>query len=192
MFRPIRTYSDAWLSRHRETHAVHSLFGTHRHPYLLDTMRRLGSMLAAEIGEKPSLLDYGCGKGVFLRDIAAMGLFRFIRGFDPAVEALKVRPSQAYDMVTCLDVLDQLEAEYVEAVIRDVAQFTGRVALFDVITVQVPSLAHLNPRSAAEWQEIIGRHMELTETILRPATEEELRQGACPERVIILAVPHGA
>ena len=189
MFRPIRTYSDGWLNRHRQTHAAHAVFGTHRHPYLLDTMRRLASALAVEIGEKPSLLDYGCGKGVFMREMGAAGLFRFIRGFDPAVDAFKARPSQAYDMVTCLDVLDQLEAEYVEAVIRDVAQFAGRVALFGVITVQTPALAHLNPRPAATWREIIGRYMQVTEMTVRPATEEEIAQGACPERAIIVAEP---
>ena len=89
--------------------------------------------------------------------------------------------------MTCLDVLDQLEDEFVEAVIQDVAQFTAHTAVFDVITVQTPALAHLNPRSASTWQEIIGRHMRVTGVTVRPSTPEEIAQGACPERVIILA-----
>jgi 2-polyprenyl-3-methyl-5-hydroxy-6-metoxy-1,4-benzoquinol methylase len=190
MIRSIRTYSDTWLRRHRDTHAKHAVFGTHRHPYLLDTMRQL---VAASFGgqgaDLPSLLDYGCGKGVFMAEMTRSRLFRFIRGYDPAVDAYKMRPAQSYEVVTCLDVLDQLEHEFVEAVIQDVAQFTGHTAVFDVITVQTRALAHLNPRPAAMWREIIGQHMRVAEMIVRPSTPEEIAQGACPERVIILARP---
>lgn len=184
---PIRTFSDAWLGRHRATHTQHPEFGTHRHPYLMDTIRGIAMRIAAEIGEQPSLLDYGCGKGVFLREMARTGLFRYQRGYDPAVEAFKQRPAQRYDVVLCLDVVDQLEPEFVEPAISDVAQLAEHVALFDVITVQTPALAHLNPRSAETWQEIIGRHMRVLEMTKRPATDEELAQGACPERTIIVA-----
>lgn len=189
MIRPIRTYSEAWLHRHRDTHAKHAVFGTHLHPYLRDTIRRIAAIGLND--ERPSLLDYGCGKGAFLREMTRSGLFRFVRGYDPAVDAFKMRPAQLYDVVLCLDVLDQLEAEYVEAVISDVAQFTARVAVFDVITRQTPALAHLNPRSAEVWGELIGRHMRLSATTIRTSPPEELAQGACPERVIIVAEPRG-
>jgi 2-polyprenyl-3-methyl-5-hydroxy-6-metoxy-1,4-benzoquinol methylase len=188
--RPIRTYSEAWLDRHRQTHATHAVFGTHRHPYLRD---KIGALAEAAAGpERPSLLDYGCGKGVFLRQMTQSGLFRYVRGYDPAVDAFKARPTQLYDLVLCLDVLDQIEDEFVEATIQDVAQFAGRFAVFDVITIQTPALAHLNPRSAQTWQQIIGRHMRVGDTTIRPATAEELAQGACPERVIIVAEPRTA
>jgi hypothetical protein len=184
-FRPIRTYSDSWLQRHRDTHSRHPEFGTHRHPYLHDLIREIATELTA--GERPTMLDYGCGKGAFLREMSLSGCFRFARGYDPATTAFKQRPSQVYDLVVCLDVLDQTEDEFVEPIIEDVAQFVGRFAVFDVITVQTPALSHLNPRSAATWKEIIGRHMSIDQMIVRKATEEELRQGACPERAIFVA-----
>lgn len=192
MFRPIRTFSDDWLQRHRQTHAAHAAFGTHRHPYLLDTMRQLVASIAVIDGERPSLLDYGCGKGVFLREMNRSGLFGFVKGYDPAVDAFKPRPSQRYDVVVCLDVLDQLEDAFVEAVIQDVAQFTGRFALFDVITVQTLAFAHLNPRSPETWRQIIELHMRVTEMTMWASTPEELQQGACRERVIIVAEPCSA
>jgi 2-polyprenyl-3-methyl-5-hydroxy-6-metoxy-1,4-benzoquinol methylase len=185
MIRPIVTSSEDWLARHRDTHARHPQFGTHRHPYLLELIE--GLLKSAPGREKPSLLDYGCGKGAFLRELAATGWFRFVRGYDPAVQAFKARPAQKYDWVLCLDVLDQVEEHYVEPVIEDVAQYVQGVALFDVITVQTPALAHLNPRRASEWERLIGARMRIERTILRPATEEELRQGACPERTIVIA-----
>ena len=110
-----------------------------------------------------------------------------MRGYDPAVTAYKQRPSQVYDLVVCLDVLDQAEDDFVEAIIEDVAQFAGRFAVFDVITVQTRALAHLNPRTAVMWNEIIGRHMFVDQMIVRKATGEELLQGACPERGIFVA-----
>ncbi len=187
MIRPIRTGTPAWIERHGDTHARHASFGTHRHPYLRDHIS--GLVTACGGGERPSLLDYGCGKGTLLAEMTRSGWFRFVRGYDPAVTAFKPRPAQRYDIVLCLDVLDQVEDAFVDAVIEDVNQFTTRAALFDVITVQTAELAHLNPRSAAAWQELIGRRMHLTNATVRPATDEELRQGACPERVIIAAEP---
>ena len=67
-------------------------------------------------------------------EMTRLRLFRFIRGYDPAMAAYKARPSQTNDVVTCLDVLDQLEDDFVEAAIKDVAQFTDRLALLNVIT----------------------------------------------------------
>lgn len=192
MFRPIRTYSTEWLRRHHETHAKHAVFGTHRHPYLLETLRRLAAAVATVGGEPPSLLDYGCGKGVFMREMAGTKLFRYLRGYDPAVDRFKARPAQLYDIVVCLDVLDQLEDEFVEPAVSDVAQFTGHIAVFDVITRQTPALAHLNPRTAQSWREIIDRSMRVEEMTIRTATPDEIAQGACPERVIIVAAPRAA
>jgi hypothetical protein len=186
-FRQIRTYSEPWLQRHRDTHSQHVEFGTHRHPYLHDLMKKIAAEFAG--GDRPSLLDYGCGKGAFLGEMSRSGLFRFTRGYDPAVAAFRARPSQVYDLVVCLDVLDQTEDEFVEPIIEDVAQFTGRFAVFDVITVQTPRLSHLNPRSAETWKEILGRHLTIDQMIVRPATEDELRQGACPERTIFVVSP---
>ena len=190
MIRPIVTTSDDWLARHRATHARHPEFGTHRHAYLLDTLEALVKSLSGL--EKPSLLDYGCGKGTFLKEMTRTGWFRFVRGYDPAVEAFKARPAQQYDVVLCLDVLDQLENAFVASVIEDVAQYAKCAALFDVITVQTPALAHLKPRSTAEWEQLIGARMRLGRTIGRTATPEEQRSGACPERSILIASPLSA
>lgn len=189
MIRPIQTYTEDYLRRHREVHARHARFGAHRHPYLLETMSKIAAEVATNAGEPPSLLDYGCGKGIFMQEMARTGRFGFIRGYDPAVDAFKLRPAQSYNIVICLDVLDQLEDEFVESVIQDVAQFTGDTAVFDVITVQTPARAHLNPRSTASWHEIVSRHMRVKDMHIYAAPPEELALGACPERTIIVAQP---
>lgn len=190
MVRSIRTYSDLWLRRHRETHAKQAVFGTHRHPYLLSTIRAVAAAAQAVAGALPSLLDYGCGKGVFVEEMRRLGRFADIVGFDPALDQFKVRPTRVFDVVTCLDVLDQLEDRFVGAAIEDVAQFAGRAAVFSVITRQSPQFAHLRPRSALVWRQLIERHLRVTSTEIRTASEWEIAmEGACPERVIIVAAP---
>ena len=193
----IRTYNEGYLQRHRDAHARHPTFGTHLHPYLHDTMRQLAMAVCAGPDPLPSLLDYGCGKGAFMAKMASLSLFRPVRpvrpvrGCDPGVTLYKQRPLQRYDVVTCLDVLDHLENAFVDSAIKDVAQFTGRFAVFSVITRQTPKFEHLNPRSAATWREMIEPHMRVSDMTVRPSPQEEIDQGACPERVIITAEPLG-
>jgi 2-polyprenyl-3-methyl-5-hydroxy-6-metoxy-1,4-benzoquinol methylase len=190
MIRPIRTYSDAYLRRHRETHANHPAFGTHRHPYLLDTMRELAKACELATGAPPSVLDYGCGKGVFLEELRATGLFGDLVGHDPAIARFRERPARQFDIVVCLDVLDQLEDAFVRPAIEDVAQFSARVAVFDIITRQSPRFAHLRPRSASTWLQRVERSMRPVSSETRVATPWEIAmEGACPERVIIVAGP---
>ena len=121
--------------------------------------------------------------------MAGLTLFRYIRGYDPGMPVFQARPAQTYDMVTCLDVLDQLEDGFVESAIRDVAQFTGRFAVFSLIIRQSAEFEHLHPRSGPVWREIIGRHLSIAGMTIRPSTPEEIAQGASLERVIITAEP---
>ncbi len=190
MIRPIRTYTETYLQRHRDTHTKHPEFGTHRHPYLVDTMREIAQKCEQASGAPPSVLDYGCGKGVFLDELRRMNIFSELAGFDPAIPKFRERPSRQFDVVICLDVLDQLEDQFVRAAIEDVAQLTARVAVFDIITKQSPKFAHLRPRSASTWKQLVERSMHVTSSQIRTATPWEMAmEGACPERTIVIAEP---
>jgi 2-polyprenyl-3-methyl-5-hydroxy-6-metoxy-1,4-benzoquinol methylase len=187
--RPIRTLGPAYLKAHRDTHAKHASFGTHRHPYLHDTMRDLALAFAAAERRQPSLLDYGCGKGAFIDEMRALGVFAGVVGHDPAMDRFAARPDRRYDIVTCLDVLDQVEEAYVAAVIEDVAQLTGTTAVFSIITKQTAAKAHLKPRSALLWHQLVQRRMRVVRTMIRTAAPLEFAQGAARERAIIIAAP---
>jgi len=190
VIRPIRTYSNAYLERHRKTHEKHPQFGTHRHPYLVNTMREIAQGCAQALGRPPTLLDYGCGKGVFLEELRRMNLFGELVGHDPAILRFRERPSRQFDVVICPDVLDQLEDQFVRDAIEDVAQFSARTAVFDIITKQSPKFVHLRPRSASTWQQRVERSMHVASVWTRAATPWEMAmEGACPERVIIVAEP---
>lgn len=78
-----------------------------------------------ELGVCNSLLDYGTGKGLLvdrLRRVLPDSIQ--VSGYDPAVEQWSMRPSKKSDIVTCLDVLEHIEYNSIEAVINDIHGLT--------------------------------------------------------------------
>jgi len=123
----------------QQAHSQADGYGRHRHLYLQGTMRHLHTGLArAREGEPVTWLDYGCGKGTFMEEIRALGLFDSITGYDPAVETFMRPPEGPFDLVTCLDVIDVTEERFRPALIKAVARLTRGVSLFDCITRHKP------------------------------------------------------
>jgi hypothetical protein len=158
---PPLTYSNAHLRRQRDAHARADGYGRHRHLYLHDTIRQLAEALASPNGR--TWLDYGCGKGGFIEEIRPLGLFSTIAGHDPAVAAFSARPIGRFGLVTCLDVLDTVEANYRDAVVQDVAQLTASYAVFDCLTQPKPG-GRLRPHPPFYWSALIRRQMTVVET----------------------------
>ena len=91
--------------------------------------------IVAQIIEKleiTDLLDYGCGK---------MRLFEALNGtvkhpmrlqaYDPAIERLSGKPIPS-PMVTCIDVLEHIEPDCLDAVLDDLQSLTEFVGFFSV------------------------------------------------------------
>ena len=55
-----------------------------------------------------SLLDYGCGNGVFVDFLSQKG-FKQVEGYDPFVEKFRQKPEKQYDVVVLNDVLEHVE-----------------------------------------------------------------------------------
>lgn len=82
--------------------------------------------------EIKDLLDYGCGK---------MRLFEAFRGhvnhkmtlqaYDPAIPERATRPVPS-NMVTCIDVLEHIEPDFLDAVLDDLKDLTLFVGFFSV------------------------------------------------------------
>ena len=146
-----------------------------------------GPRLATELSEanpdnRPTWLDYGCGKGGFMAEIQPLALFAMITGHDPAVDAFRARPDCRHDLVTCLDVLDVVEPRFLEAIVAEVCDLTAGLAVFDYLTRPKP-LSGLRPHAPFYWSHLIRRHMEVSETIV----EFPGRDGF--ERAVIVAAP---
>jgi hypothetical protein len=87
------------------------------------------------------LLDYGAGKGRLAQ--ALPGHLQqpvTVTPYDPAIEAWAATPQPA-EMVTCIDVLEHIEPDCLDAVLDDLRRVTRRIGLFTVHTG--PAIKHL-------------------------------------------------
>jgi hypothetical protein len=112
-----------------------------------------------------------------------LGLFSEISGYDPAVGDFRSHPMAPYDIVTCLDVLDALEARFVDAVLEDIAQLTFITALFDCMT-KPPPTSGFRPHPAFYWERLIATRMRIVGTSVEFPGLDRF------ERVIITAEPN--
>lgn len=182
----LTTFSREHIRRHRDTHIKYLQFGTHAHPYLHGAMRTLVQAISARDGRRLTLLDYGCGKGSFLREMNRLGLFDKVTGYDPAVDDFLTYPTGSFDVVTCLDVLDQAETRYVDAIIQDVARLTRTAAVYSLISKQREKRPETHP---VNFRQAVEHHFSISQVSLRRSTPLELSQGAAIERCIIVAMP---
>jgi 2-polyprenyl-3-methyl-5-hydroxy-6-metoxy-1,4-benzoquinol methylase len=107
-----------------ELHRRDATYGTtgRRH---LDLVRRLAEKYRAR-----QILDYGCGK----RDLWHALHHEFdVRNFDPALPEFELPPEPA-DLVTCIDVLEHVEPEFLDNVLSDLVRVTVKAALLTIAT----------------------------------------------------------
>lgn len=79
-----------------------------------------------------SVLDYGCGQGSLGRALEHTRLS--VREYDPAISGKDARPSFA-DLVACIDVLEHVEPECLDAVLAHLRMLARR-ALFVVVSTR--------------------------------------------------------
>ena len=78
-----------------------------------------------ELGICNSMLDYGTGKGKLVQRLRAeLPPTISVQGYDPAVPEFAQQPSEAVDILTCLDVLEHIEIASIDAVLREIHALT--------------------------------------------------------------------
>lgn len=104
-----------------------------------------------------SILDYGCGKGTLAQAMRDMD----VREYDPAIEGKDAAPDKA-DVVACLDVLEHVEPECLDAVLAHIIVLANKAAVFDVACRESGKKladgrgAHINVQPAEWWEERLG------------------------------------
>lgn len=106
-----------------------------------------------EMGAK-TLLDYGCGS---MRNLAkVLDCDVIYEGYDPAVPAFAGEPDPA-DLVVCIDVLEHIEPDCLDAVLDHLKSKTLKAAFFTVHTGPAMKVlsdgrnAHLIQQPASWW-----------------------------------------
>ena len=80
------------------------------------------------------LLDYGAGKGRLAKALNEMLPFPFAAvHYDPAIPEWSAPPAPE-DLVCCIDVLEHVEPDRLDAVLDDLARVTRRIGFFTIHT----------------------------------------------------------
>lgn len=82
--------------------------------------------------EITSLLDYGCGKGRLFENLKVNHKMT-LQAYDPAVPRFSEAPIPS-QMVACIDVLEHIEPDCLDAVLDELQRLTLEVGIFSVCT----------------------------------------------------------
>lgn len=83
-----------------------------------------------------SVIDYGCGKNTLINGIRERrpSWIADVTLYDPGIDGLDTPPSKPAHMVICTDVLEHIEPEHLDAVMKHIADLTEKVAYFIIFT----------------------------------------------------------
>ena len=139
------------------------------------------AQIARKIG-KCDVLDYGAGKGSLKRSIEAA--FPVVEGvsyieYDPCVEGIDKPPAKA-DLVFCGDVMEHVEPECVDTVLRHIRDLTGKLAIFVISTRPAAKTlsdgrnAHISLHGPDWWRSYLKKYFIQSETVFDPQRQELL------------------
>lgn len=118
------------------------------------------------------LLDYGAGKGRLAGAIKPDHEVK-VRLYDPGIAELDKAPDSA-QFVTCIDVLEHIEPDYLDAVLDDLQRVTEFFGFFTIHTgPAVKTLsdgrnAHLTQEPSAWWLPKIQQRFDLLNFQIQP------------------------
>jgi hypothetical protein len=121
-FSSANTITKEYIEQNKILHKTNPIYGVSVLNHL-DTIKRL-----YDVTNSKSLLDYGCGKGMLGKNLDFP-----IWEYDPAIPG-KETPPRCADLVVCIDVLEHVEPECLDAVIEDLARCVKQVGYFVVST----------------------------------------------------------
>lgn len=157
MFRPSDLISTAYVGEQRILHARPNGYGGKGHKWAT------GVIELAKTYDCISILDYGCGQGALVTALRQR-LSHAIRldEYDPAIEGKDELPSFA-DLVVCTDVLEHVEPERLDMVLRHL-EALARKALFLVVATRPSGKwlsdgrnAHVILESAEWWADRVAQ-----------------------------------
>lgn len=158
--------SAAYKTEQQRMHADNPSYGVASMSYAPIVTQLINKMGVTE------LLDYGCGKGRLAQSIQPDHDVE-VRQYDPGIPGLDESPDSA-QFVTCIDVLEHIEPEYLDAVLDDLKRVVEFFGFFTVHTgpaVKVLSdgrNAHLTQEPPRWWLPKIMERFELLQFVKVP------------------------
>lgn len=158
----MKTISPEYAELNRQLHDTCAFYGCNSHRHLKPVCDLMVKHYCNTV------LDYGCGKGAFVRSMEERHPDTPCQGYDPGHPDYPGPPKPA-DMVVCTDVLEHIEPDCIESVLKEIRALS-RKAVFLVIALRFDSSKLLpdgtNPHKIvqglddwmADLQSVWGRH----------------------------------
>ncbi|WP_115024870.1 methyltransferase domain-containing protein [Synechococcus sp. UW69] len=127
---PSNTISEEQKRLNQELHATRPDFGSRGgagNKSIIQIISRY-----QELKQITSVLDYGTGKGAFPKNLKKALPDLKVGAYDPAVEKFSKKPKQAFDLVTCFDVLEHVERPSVSSVLEEIKSFSTKVIYLQI------------------------------------------------------------
>lgn len=112
-----------------------------------------------------TLLDYGCGKGIILNHLRETYLEVSIDGYDPAVPMFSSLPKKKYDCVFSNDVLEHIEPEFIEDVLKHICDLSINFIWLRIDTLPARKTlldgrnAHISLHSSDWWEDKLNTNI---------------------------------
>jgi SAM-dependent methyltransferase len=101
-----------------------------------------------------TILDYGCGKAKFHsilfnnKKIPGSPLGIDITKYDPAIAQYANKPTGTYDLVLCIDVMEHVQEDKVDEVLKDIFQLFSNRSIFNNYLLSCNCRYYLNGKNA--------------------------------------------
>jgi 2-polyprenyl-3-methyl-5-hydroxy-6-metoxy-1,4-benzoquinol methylase len=148
----------------RESHALNPDWGTsaknHAQP--------VHALIATHHAK--SVLDYGCGKAALEESLKFWKAEVKFTNYDPAIPDFEEKPHGKFDLVTCIDVLEHIEPEYIHDVLQDIANYINKVGYLVISTRKAIHIlpdgrnAHLLVESFETWEALVNEFFEIVQS----------------------------
>jgi 2-polyprenyl-3-methyl-5-hydroxy-6-metoxy-1,4-benzoquinol methylase len=147
--------SEEYRKLNEQLHETNKHYGTSGQLYVSDIIGILKNLQTQDV------LDYGCGKSTLAQNLPFS-----IKQYDPAVPKYAAQPDPA-DLVVCTDVLEHIEPEMIDDVLKHLAKLTKKAGYFTACTVAAQKTladgrnAHLIVKPPIWWIHKIDEHFEI-------------------------------
>lgn len=151
--------SDSYKAEQQRLHAANPLYGVASVEFAPKVSHLINVMGISEV------LDYGAGKGRLGQSLDVNHPVT-VTLYDPGIPGID-EPPEPKDLVCCIDVLEHIEPEYLDAVLDDLKRVTKKVGFFTIHTgpaVKVLSdgrNAHLTQQGPEWWLPKIMERFDL-------------------------------
>lgn len=123
--------------------------------YGISGFRYVGLVRELSQWGRKRILDYGCGKAQLAR---FLGPAYKVTNYDPCIEGLDT-PPEPHPIVVCTDVMEHIEPEFVDEVLKDLRRLTQELAFLSICSVPAVKVladgrnAHLSQHPPQWWKD---------------------------------------